>query len=321
MPVRERPPLCAHPCSSRVPSPLPVGYLPPQTAWPFLLLALVAGFAIGSFLNVCIVRWPAEESVVRPPSRCPRCGRGVRWYENIPVASWLLLRGRCAGCGLPISSLYPLVELTVGLLWLGSIWTFGATPDAVRVAVLLTVLLGIAITDARAMVIPDGFTVFLLLFGIVGSIVSRTAGAASLFAQPYEAFLGACAGAGLVAIIGWLGELAFKREAMGFGDVTMMAAVGASLGPERALMTVLLGAVFGAIASVLVLVPLTLLRRRTARAGADASGAEPEESLGALIGNLPHVPFGVFLAPGAAVALFYGDRIIAWYFTHILVGT
>ncbi len=315
---------------------MPVGYIPPHTAWPLLLLALVAGLAVGSFLNVCIVRWPAEESVVRPPSRCPRCGRGVRWYENVPVLSWLALRGRCAGCGLPISSLYPLVELSTGLIWLGTVWSFGATFDAVRVAVLLTVLLGIAVTDARAMVIPDGFTVFLLLFGLVGSIVSRTAGAVSLFAQPYEAFLGACAGAGLVAIIGWLGELAFKREAMGFGDVTMMAAVGASLGPERALMTVLLGAVFGAVASVFVLVPLTMLRARTAPAHAtpDASGvvasgavasgpsgAEPVESLGTLLANLPHVPFGVFLAPGAAVALFYGDRIIAWYFTHILVGT
>ncbi|HEY0780470.1 MAG TPA: prepilin peptidase [Gemmatirosa sp.] len=295
---------------------MPVGYIPPQTAWPLLFLALVAGLALGSFLNVCIVRWPAEESVVRPPSRCPRCGRAVRWYENIPVLSWLALRGRCAGCALPISPLYPLVELSVGLMWLGAVWTLGATFDAVRVAVLLTVLLGIAITDARAMVIPDGFTVFLLLFGIIGSIVSRTAGAASLFAQPYEAFLGACAGAGLVAIIGWLGELAFKREAMGFGDVTMMAAVGASIGPERALMTVLLGAMFGAVASVVVLVPLALVRARSA-----SDGAASAESFGAVLGNLPHVPFGVFLAPGATVALFFGDRIIAWYFTHILVGT
>ncbi len=297
---------------------MPVGYSPPQTPWPLLALALVAGLALGSFLNVCIVRWPAEESVVRPASRCPRCGREVRWYENIPVLSWLALRGRCAGCGLPISALYPIVELAAGLVWLGTIWVAGPTADAVRVAVLLTVLLGIAITDARAMVIPDGFTVFLLLFGLVGSVVSHTAGASSLFAQPYEAFLGACAGAGLVAIIGWLGELAFKKEAMGFGDVTMMAAVGASLGPERALMTVLLGAVFGAVASVLVLVPMALVRKRAEPAGAAGADVEPA---GSLLGDLPHVPFGVFLAPGAVVALFYGDRIIAWYFTHVLVNT
>lgn len=299
---------------------MPVGYIPPQTPWPLLALALVVGLVFGSFLNVCIVRWPAEESVVRPASRCPRCGREVRWYENIPVMSWLALRGRCAGCGLPISPLYPLVELAVGLIWLGTVWAIGPTVDAVRVAVLLTVLLGIAITDARAMVIPDGFTVFLLLFGLVASIVSRTAGAVSLFAQPYEAFLGACAGAGLVAIIGWLGELAFKKEAMGFGDVTMMAAVGASLGPERALMTVLLGAVLGAVASVLVLVPLTVVRKRTVAAGPEVAGAEAVAT-GSLFGELPHVPFGVFLAPGAVIALFYGDRIIAWYFTRVLINT
>jgi len=299
---------------------LPVGYIPPQTPWPLLVLALVVGLVFGSFLNVCIVRWPAEESVVRPASRCPRCGREVRWYENIPVMSWLALRGRCAGCGLPISPLYPLVELAVGLIWLATVWAIGPTVDAVRVAVLLTVLLGIAITDARAMVIPDGFTVFLLLFGLVASIVSRTAGAVSLFAQPYEAFLGACAGAGLVAIIGWLGELAFKKEAMGFGDVTMMAAVGASLGPERALMTVLLGAVLGAVASVLVLVPLTVVRKRTVATGPEVAGAEAVAT-GSLFGELPHVPFGVFLAPGAVIALFYGDRIIAWYFTRVLINT
>lgn len=297
---------------------MPPGYIPPHTAWPLLLLALIAGLALGSFLNVCIVRWPADESVIRPPSRCPRCGRGVRAHENIPVLSWLLLRGRCAGCGLAISSLYPLVELTVGLMWLGAVWVLGPTVDAVRVAVLLTVLLGIAITDARAMVIPDGFTVFLLLFGIIGSILSRTAGAVSLFAQPYEAFLGACAGAGLVAIIGWLGELVFRKEAMGFGDVTMMAAVGASLGPERALMTVMLGAVLGAATALLVLVPMAVLRKRPVAAVAQG---EPGEGSGSVFGDLPHVPFGVFLAPGAVVALFYGDRIIAWYFTNVLVNT
>ncbi len=297
---------------------MPPDYVPPLTAWPLLVLALVAGLAVGSFLNVCIVRWPSDESVVRPPSRCPRCGRGVRWYENIPVLSWLALRGRCAGCGLPISPLYPLVELSIGLVWLAAVWGFGASFDAVRVAVLITVLIGISITDARAMVIPDGFTVFLLLFGLVGSVVSRTVGTVSLFAQPYEAFLGACAGAGLVAIMGWLGELAFKKEAMGFGDVTMMAAVGASLGPERALMTVLLGAMLGAVASVVVLVPISVVRRRAATAGAGEPGGETATTL---LGELPHIPFGVFLAPGAVVALFFGDRIIAWYFSHILANT
>jgi leader peptidase (prepilin peptidase)/N-methyltransferase len=277
-------------------------------SWSVALLAVVLGLVVGSFLNVCIVRWPEGESVVRPASRCPRCGRAVRWYENVPVLSWLALRGRCAGCGLGISPLYPAVELTTALIWYAAVTGFGPTLDGLRVAVFATVLLGIAVTDARRMVIPDGFTLFLLLFALVTSIVSRNPGAVTLFALPYEAFVGACAGAGAVAIIGWLGELAFKKEAMGFGDVTMMAAVGAALGPERALLTVVLGALVGAVASVAVLAPLAWVRHRQ-RAG--AVGAESAF-------ELPPVPFGVFLAPAALIALLAGDRVIAWYFTHIL---
>lgn len=286
----------------------------PDLAWPLALLALALGLVVGSFLNVCIVRWPDGESVVRPASRCPRCGRGVRWYENVPVLSWLLLRGRCTGCGLPISPLYPAVELTTGLLWVGAAAGYGATLDGVRVAVFATVLLGIAVTDARRMVIPDGFTLFLLLFALVTAVVSRNSGAITLFAPPYEAFVGACAGAGAVAIIGWLGELAFKKEAMGFGDVTMMAAVGAALGPERALLTVVLGALVGAVASVAVLAPLAYVRHRQGTApGAAAVEGDTAEGF-----ELPPVPFGVFLAPAALIALLAGDRLIAWYFARIL---
>jgi leader peptidase (prepilin peptidase)/N-methyltransferase len=291
----------------------------PDLAWPLALLALALGLVVGSFLNVCIVRWPDGESVVRPPSRCPRCGREVRWYENVPVLSWLLLRGRCAGCALPISPLYPAVELTTGLLWLGAAAGFGPTLDGVRVAVFATVLLGIAVTDARRMVIPDGFTLFLLLFALVTAVVSRNPGAITLFAPPYEAFVGACAGAGAVAIIGWLGELAFKKEAMGFGDVTMMAAVGAALGPERALLTVVLGALVGAVASVAVLAPLAYVRHRQGSPrGATSSATSGEDAASAEAFELPPVPFGVFLAPAALIALLAGDRLIAWYFARIL---
>jgi leader peptidase (prepilin peptidase)/N-methyltransferase len=277
-------------------------------SWPVALLALALGLVVGSFLNVCIVRWPEGESVVRPASRCPNCGRAVRWYENVPVLSWLALRGRCAGCGLGISPLYPAVELATGLVWLGAALVYGPTLDGLRVAVFTTVLLGIAVTDARQMVIPDGFTVFLLVFALVTAIVSRNPGAVTLFAPPYEAFVGACAGAGAVAIIGWLGELAFKKEAMGFGDVTMMAGVGAALGPERALLTVVLGALVGAVASVAVVAPLAYVRHRQRAGGGEEAAAF----------ELPPVPFGVFLAPAALIALLAGDRLIAWYFAHIL---
>src|SRR5687768_1310197 len=249
--------------------------------WPYALVAALFGALIGSFLNVCIVRWPEGESVVRPRSRCPRCGREVRWYENVPVLSWLALRARCAGCGEPISALYPAIELTVALGWFVSFLAYGATLEALRIAVFGTVLLGIAATDARRYLIPDGFTVFLLLWGLVTSVVAWGREEPTVFAAPYAALIGACSGAGAIAIIGWLGERVFKKEAMGFGDVTMMAGVGAALGPERALLTIIVGAFLGAVASVTILVPAAyvLHRRRTAGAGAgttdEGAGAQP----------------------------------------------
>jgi leader peptidase (prepilin peptidase)/N-methyltransferase len=270
--------------------------------WPLAALAFVLGAVIGSFLNVCIVRWPEGESVVRPRSRCPRCNAGIAWHDNVPILGWLLLRGRCRGCGLGISPLYPAIELLVALGWLGTYLTWGATFDGLRVAVFGTVLLGIAATDARRYVIPDGFTGFLLLWAIGTAIVSR--GLGSPFAPPYEAMVGACAGAGAIAIIGWLGELAFKKEAMGFGDVTMMAAVGAAIGPERALLTVIVGACVGAVASLTVIGPMAWVLHR--RRGDDEAF------------ELPPVPFGVFLAPAALLTLLFGDRMIAWYFATVL---
>lgn len=279
-----------------------------ESHWSVAVLAFLLGSAIGSFLNVCIVRWPEGESVVRPRSRCPRCGRPVQALENVPILSWLLLRGRCRGCALPISPLYPLVEAAVGLGWLGAYLAYGATLDGLRVAVFGTVLLGIAVTDARRYLIPDGFTVFLLLWVLGTSLLAGGTGTGAPFAPPYEAMIGACTGAGAIAIIGWLGELAFKKEAMGFGDVTMMAAVGAALGPERALLTVIVGAFVGALASVSVIVPTAwvLHRRRLVAGEADVAF------------ELPPVPFGVFLAPAALLTLLWGDRMIAWYFATVL---
>ena len=139
-------------------------------------LAFVVGACVGSFLNVCISRWPLDLSVVAPRSRCPRCERPIGAGDNIPILSWLILRGRCRGCALPISAQYPLVELAVGLGWLASVIAFGPTFTALRVAVLGTVLAGIAITDARHYLIPDGFTVFGLGWVFATSIAALFAG-------------------------------------------------------------------------------------------------------------------------------------------------
>lgn len=272
---------------------------PPFGGFAFFIL----GACIGSFLNVCVARWPAGLSVVAPRSRCPRCERPIGWAENIPLVSWLALRGRCRGCELPISMQYPIVELTVALGWLAAFWAFPDPFIALRVAVFATVLFGIAMVDARHYLIPDGFTVFGLFWVLGTSLLGAWLGSQGPFASPVDALFGACVGAGAISIVAWLGELALKKEAMGFGDVTLMAVIGAALGPGLALLTVFVGALLGATVFLLGVYPLVWLRSRR-------SGTEAE---------LPLVPFGVFLAPGALLTLLWGRPLIDWYRESILM--
>jgi len=269
------------------------------------IYAFIIGACFGSFLNVCIVRWPAERSVLRPRSRCPSCGNQLAWFENVPILSWIALRGRCRCCDESISMMYPSIELIVGCTWLLVVHYYGPTFVAIRVAVFATVLLGVAITDAKHYLIPDGFTLFGLMFSLITSIVAFFLGDAAPFASPYDALIGACAGAGLVAIVGWLGEVVTKREAMGLGDVTLMAFVGAALGPTRAIMTVFIGATIGAVAFAGIVIPIALVRRGQAR-------EQTELALGSTPFEAPLVPFGVFLAPAALLTLFWGEALLAW---------
>lgn len=268
---------------------------------PTLLAAWIAifllGASIGSFLNVCIARWPAGLSVVRPRSRCPRCESPIAWYDNVPVVSWLILRGRCRGCGLRISAQYPLVELAVGALAVGAVLTFGLSLTALRLVVVGAILLGVLMTDLLHYVIPDGFTVTGFLFTLGAAVIALVVGEVGPFAGPWEAFIGACAGAGLVAIVGWLGEVALGKEAMGQGDVTLMAMIGAMVGPTRGVLTVFVAAAIGAVAFVGLVAPIGWLRAR--RRG---------ETF-----ELPLVPFGVFLAPAGMLTLLWGEATIAWY--------
>jgi leader peptidase (prepilin peptidase)/N-methyltransferase len=274
------------------------------TLWA--IYSFLVGACFGSFLNVCISRWPDGLSVIRPRSRCPGCGHQITAFENIPIISWLVLRGRCRGCGQPISFQYPLVEIVTGLLWAGSFLQFGMTFTALRVAVFATVLLGIAVTDAKRYLIPDGFTVFGLAWVMVTAVAALFVREVTPFAAVFDALLGACTGAGVIAIAGWLGEVVLKAmgreetEAMGFGDVTLMAVVGAAVGPHRALMTVFLGAIIATVVFLPLVMPLLWLR-------AKRKGLEFER---------PLVPFGVFLAPAALISLLWGERLIAAYTSY-----
>lgn len=253
----------------------------------FILLAGVIGAVFGSFLNVCILRWGAEpkQSVVRPPSRCPKCGAGLAWYDNIPVLSWLVLRGRCRRCGQPISIQYPLVELATGLLWAFLAWRYDPGLEALRGAVFGTILLGIALTDARAYIIPDEFTWGGL---VVGLLFAGVGGLSSLG----QAVIGAGIGFGLLWTVGAVGTWMLKQDAMGGGDIKMMAMVGAFLGWQGVLLTIFLGALLGS----LIFVPLALAGRR------------------------PLVPFGIFLALGAAAAYLVGPALYAWYLGSMGIG-
>jgi leader peptidase (prepilin peptidase)/N-methyltransferase len=251
----------------------------------FIIIAALLGAVIGSFLNVCILRWGAEpkESVVRPPSHCPRCGIGLRWYDNVPIVSWLVLRARCRGCGAPISIQYPLIELTTALIWAFMAWRHGVTLEALRGAAFATVLLGIAMTDARAYIIPDEFSLGGLALGILFALA---AGKQALGV----ALLGAAVGFGMLWLVAIAGEWMFKQEAMGGGDIKMMAMVGAFLGWQGTLLTVFLGALIGS----LIFVPLSLL------------------------GHKKLVPFGIFLAIGAAATYLVGPAIMAWYAAYLV---
>jgi len=238
------------------------------------------GALIGSFLNVCILRWGAEpkESIVRPRSHCPRCGKGLSWYENVPVLSWLLLRGRCRGCGQPISIMYPLIELATAALWGYVVWRHGLTLEALRGAVFGTILLGIAMTDARKYIIPDEFTWGGLVIGLLFSLAGGWPALAA-------AALGAVVGFGILWLVGTVGTWVFKEDAMGGGDIKMMAMVGAFLGWQGVLLTIFLGAFAG----TLLFVPRML------------------------IGQKKLVPFGIFLAIGAAICYVAGPALIGWY--------
>jgi len=269
------------------------------------IYAFITGACAGSFLNVCVHRWPRERSVIRPRSRCPSCGNQLAWFENIPILSWVALRGRCRCCDEPISPEYPIVELVVALGWLVALNHYGFSFTALRVAVFGTTLLGVALTDAKFYLIPDGFTVFGFMFALITSVIAFFRPETQPFATPYDALIGACAGAGMIAIVGWLGEVVRKREAMGLGDVTLMAFVGAALGPAKALITVFLGAMLGAVAFSLIVIPVAMVRR-------GASREQTELALGSAPFETPLVPFGVFLAPAALLTLFWGDALLAW---------
>jgi leader peptidase (prepilin peptidase)/N-methyltransferase len=221
--------------------------------------------------------------VLRPPSRCPGCGHGLAWHDNIPILGYILLRGKCRYCARPISIQYPVIELVTALIWIACVLRFDATLEALRAASFLTILLGIAMTDAREMVIPDQFSLGGTLLGVLFAAVP---GGFSL----KTSLIGAFVGYALLWLIKIAAEKALKKPALGVGDIHMMAFVGAFVGWQGALLTLMAGSVAGLVVGV----PYTWLR-------------------GKLSPMATYLPLGTFLAMGAALTYFWGQALLAWY--------
>jgi leader peptidase (prepilin peptidase)/N-methyltransferase len=264
--------------------------------------AFLFGLIIGSFLNVCILRIPADKSIVMPASSCPKCGKAIAPYDNIPVVSWLLLGGKCRACKTKISAMYPAVELLTGLLFLACYFVFGFTVEALKWAVFSALLIVLTITDVRERILPDVVNFFGLGAGLLFSLFSKPLDGTALwlanrcfdFPPPQwvlslvDGALGAFAGSGLLWLVAEGYFRLRKREGMGLGDVKMMAAVGAFLGLKRTLLTILAGSLLGSVIGIF-LIALT------------KKGRDYE------------LPFGTFLGAGALLVLFFGTPALVWY--------
>jgi len=257
----------------------------------FSVSAFAFGAAIGSFLNVVIWRVPRGESIVSPPSHCPKCNAPIKWYQNIPVVSWLCLRGRCANCKAPISARYIFVEVLCGCLFLFAFWNYALLAPVMWIWISLMVV-G-SFIDYDLQLLPDFVTVGGMVLGLVlGGVFSLVEGSW----QPLVfSSIGLCTGFGLLWLIRFFGTKAFKREAMGMGDVFLMGAVGAIFGPLAVIVTLVLGAMLGSV------VGLAMIACHKAR-----------------IGRFVAIPFGPYLCIGCLVWMFWGPELVNAYVKLIM---
>lgn len=260
---------------------------------PFVSLFVVAGgLVIGSFLNVCILRLPVGASVVSPGSRCPSCSTPIRWHHNVPVLSWLALRGRCASCSAGISPRYPLVEALSGAVVLALWWLYGPGPAFFIATGFTLAMIVLFFTDLDHQLLPDAVTLTGLAAGLAAAWFNPFLDGGG-WARVWAAFGGAALGSGLLWTIGALYSRLRGVEAMGMGDVKMMALVGAFSGPSGVLFTIFAGSLVGAIVGV-AMIPLR--------------GRSLQDTL----------PFGCFLAPSAVAALLLGRQMVQAYFQILL---
>jgi leader peptidase (prepilin peptidase)/N-methyltransferase len=264
-------------------------------SWYLASLSFAWGACVGSFLNVCIYRIPLEQSVVTPRSHCPGCGQPIAWYDNIPLVSYIVLRARCRACGIRIIPRYVLVELLTAVLFLLVWFRFGVTPGMVAPAQALTcfalvlihwlVVSGLVLgtfVDFEHLILPDRVTIGGMIAGVaLSALVPALHGGASLWEGLRPSLVGLAVGFGLLWGVALLGRLAFRKEAMGFGDVKLMGAIGAFFGWQAVLFTIMVASLGGSIIGV----SLIALRRKELQS---------------------RIPFGPYLALAAVLWFLWG---------------
>lgn len=221
-------------------------FLFPDIAIVFYIFFFLTGLTLGSFANVCIYRMPLDLSIVRPRSSCPKCKNLIAWYDNIPLASYMVLGGKCRYCKEKISPVYPIIELLTGISFVVLFYFYGFTPVTFLLCFMAFCLIVISGIDYYYQIIPDIFPLLLGIAGILLAAFNTTLG--DTYLQRFiNAFIGIIAGGGSLLLIGLLGQFIFKKEAMGGGDVKLMAGLGAILGWERVLLAIFIASFLGSI--------------------------------------------------------------------------
>ena len=281
------------------------------------------GLITGSFLNLCIHRLPRGISIVTPRSRCPRCRHEISAWENLPVLSWVLLRGRCRGCGQWIPVRYPLTELICGAGFYAAAAHFGTGPLFVKFAYFLISLVLLVATDSEMRQLPDEVTLGGLAVGLAFAWWVPPVSAHA--AHGWPALLAAAVGAGLGGGLLWLVGAAYQwwrgREGMGLGDVKMMAMAGAFLGPLPTVVTLILASVFGAGIGVflaLLLLPRRVRRSRRKGSAWGAAWRSARFSVQVYFSRL-QIPFGVLLGGAGLFSWFWGETLWQWYLRQVLL--